>query len=270
MDIVLVGPGRAGTSLAIAVEDAGHRLLGVLGRDPARAGEAASRFGCPVLEWDRDLPAADLLLIAVRDDAIGEVAARLGGHAPGTGGAVHLSGLTPVDALAAIGDLPLGSFHPLQTLPNPENGAARLAGAWIAVTSEDDLLADRLFALAASIGAHPFEVADEAKPLYHAAAAAAANFPLAAWSMARRLFEAAGVPFEVAGPLVQAVLDNAFTLGPEAALTGPVARGDVGTVAAQLAAVRGAVPDLEEDFAAMVVAVARVAGTLDEIGPALA
>ena len=63
----------------------------------------------------------------------------------------------------------LGSFHPLQTLPDPEIGATRLGGAWVAITADSDLFADRLFALAASIGMHPFELDDAAKPLYHAA-----------------------------------------------------------------------------------------------------
>jgi predicted short-subunit dehydrogenase-like oxidoreductase (DUF2520 family) len=267
MDLLLVGPGRAGTSLAIAATNAGHRIVGVLARDDDAAADAAARFGCPVIAWDTDLPAANLLLIAVRDDAIGAVAARLAAHVAAIDGAVHLSGLTSVNALAPLRGLPVGSFHPLQTLPTPEAGAARLAGAWIAVTTDDNLLADRLFTFAASLGAHPFEVADDAKALYHAGAAAAANFPLAALSMARRLFDAAGVPFEAAAPLVRAVIDNALEMGPEAALTGPVARGDVGTVAAQVAAVRAMVPELGDDFAAMVMAVARVAGTEAEMGP---
>ena len=107
----------------------------------------------------------------------------------------------------------------------------------------------------------PFELDDADKALYHAAAAAAANYPLAALSMARRLFAAAGVPFEAAGPLVRAVVDNAFALGPDVALTGPVARGDVGTVAAQLAAVERTDPSLAPHFVSMARATAAVAGT---------
>ena len=269
MDILLVGPGRAGTSLALAAIAADHRVVGVLARDPDRAQAAAGRLGAVVLDWDADLPKADLLIIAVRDDAIAEVVDRLAGKAGAVAAAVHVSGLKPVGVLRSLGTLPVGSFHPLQTLPTPGAGAGRLAGAWIGVTTDDDLFADRLFAFAASIGAHPFELADDVKPLYHAAAAAASNYPLAALAMARRLFEAAGLDFEIAGPLVEAVTANAIAMGPEAALTGPVARGDVGTVRAQMAAVRAAAPDLAEDFAAMAMAAARVAGTTDVIGPAL-
>jgi predicted short-subunit dehydrogenase-like oxidoreductase (DUF2520 family) len=204
----------------------------------------------------------------VRDDGIAAVAERLAGIVGAVGGAVHLSGLTSVDALGALG-CPTGSFHPLQTLPTPEAGAAALRGAWIAVTTDDDLLADRLFALASSLGAHPFELADDQKPLYHAAAAAAANFPLTSLAMAERLFAAAGVDFAAAGPLVEAVVANAATMGPVAALTGPVARGDVGTVRAQVAAVAVAAPDLVGHFVALVRATAAVAGTSDVIEEAL-
>ena len=106
---------------------------------------------------------------------------------------------------------------------------------------------------------------DEDKPLYHAAAAAAANFPLAALGIAARLFEAAGVPFSAAEPLVRAVVDNAFSLGPDAALTGPIARGDLGTVAVQVAAVERSAAELAPAFRDMSRATAVVAGRADDL-----
>jgi predicted short-subunit dehydrogenase-like oxidoreductase (DUF2520 family) len=257
VDIILAGPGRAGRSLAIRVRACGHAIVGVLARHDA--GIAAAELGAEPLGWNEDLPTADLLVIAVRDDAIAEVADRLAPFSGEVDAAVHLSGLSPIGVLEPLGSA-IGSFHPLQTLPTPEVGAARLEGAWIAITTDDQVLADRLATLAESIGSRPFVLADESKGVYHAAAAAAANFPLGALSMSRRLFEAAGVPFEAAAPLVEAVVGNAFSMGPEAALTGPIARGDVGTVAAQLEAVAAAAPDLVEDFKAYGRAVAGVAG----------
>ena len=270
MNVLLAGPGRAGRSLFLRARAAGHHVAGVVGRDPARTAEAAAALDAPAISWGDPLPPADLLVIAVRDDAIGEAAASLAGGAVEVRAAVHLSGLTPVSTLEPLaGICAIGSLHPLQTLPDPEVGAARLEGAWMAVTSEDDLLADDLFRFARSLGARPFELPDDAKALYHAAAAAAANYPLAALAMSRRLIEAAAVPFEAAGPLVEAVVGNAFAMGPEAALTGPIARGDVGTVAAQRSAVEQAAPDLLEDFLAMGRAVARVAGTTDVMAEVL-
>lgn len=268
MDLSLVGPGRAGLAVTIAAQRAGHRIVGVLGRDPEAASAAASDLGTRTLSWDEPLPACDLALVAVRDDAIPEVAERLSGQCGSVGGVVHLSGLTSIKVLEPLG-VPFGSFHPLQTLPTPEVGAGRLAGAWIAVTTGDDLLADHLFTLATSLGCHPFELADDRKALYHAAAATAANFSLAVLAMSQRLFEAAGVDFAAARPLIDAVVANAAAMGPEAALTGPVARGDVATVRAQVAAVRDEVPDLAEHFVALVRATAAIAGTTDAIEEAL-
>lgn len=268
MDLSLVGPGRAGLAVTLAAKRAGHRITGVLGRDASTSAEAARQLEAPVVSWGEPLPACDLVLVAVRDDAISDVAERLIGQVAAVGAVAHLSGLKSIATLAGVG-IPFGSFHPLQTLPSPEIGADRLAGAWVAVTSDDDLLSDRLFALAASLGCHPFELADEQKPLYHAAAAAAANFTLAALAMSRRLFSAAGVDFAAAAPLIDAIVANAATMGPEAALTGPVARGDVGTVQAQVAAVRTAAPELAEHFVAMVRATAAVAGTSARIEEAL-
>jgi predicted short-subunit dehydrogenase-like oxidoreductase (DUF2520 family) len=222
------------------------------------------------LAWDRPLPSADLLVVAVRDDAVTEVAARLAAVAGAVDAAVHVSGVTPVSALAPLAASgPVGSLHPLQTLPSPEAGARKLAGAWVAVTSDDEPLAGRLSALAASLGARPFRLEDHHKPLYHAAAVAAANYPVAVLAMAERLFAAAGVDFAAAEPLVAAAVGNAFALGPTAALTGPVARGDAGAVAANVDAVRWAAPDLLEDFVALARATARVAGTTEAVDGAL-
>lgn len=267
MDLILVGPGRAGLSLALASVRAGHRIAGVLGRTDEAADAAAGRLDSVALRPGDPLPAADLLVIAVRDDDIPEVVEDLGVSGD-LGGAVHLSGMRSIRVLEPIG-VPIGSFHPLQTLPDPDRGSERLAGAWVAVTTDDDLFADRLFGFAADLGMHPFELQDDQKALYHAGAAAAANFTLANLALANRLLEAAGVDATVAGPLVRAVTDNALAMGPEAALTGPVARGDVGTVRAQIEAVRASMPDMAEHFEAMVRATAAIAGTTEAISEAL-
>jgi len=264
--IVLAGPGRAGWSLARRFRRVGHEVAGVAGRRPVEAERAAADLGTAAVAWEGTLPACDLMIVAVRDDAIEEVARHLAPRSREVAAAVHLSGLKPSAALAPLASaMPVGSFHPLQTLPNPDVGAERLEGAWVAVSSEDNLFADRLFAVARSLGMHPFELDDDCKAVYHAAAAAAANFTVTSLAMAQRLFAAAGVPLDAAQPLVRAVVDNSFSLGPAAALTGPVARGDVGTVRAQIAAVTEWDRDLAADFVAMVRATGRLAGTLDEI-----
>jgi predicted short-subunit dehydrogenase-like oxidoreductase (DUF2520 family) len=261
VNLILVGPGRAGMSVALRCVASGHRLAGVLARRPDAADRAGARLGTVRLEWDADLPPADLVLVAVSDDAIAGVGARLAPMAGAVEGAVHLSGLVSVSALATLAPrCPIGSFHPLQTLPDPDLGSSLLEGCWVAVTG-DEPLASRLQSLAVSLGARPFALADASKPIYHAAASAAANFPVAALALSRRLFEAAGVDFEVAFPLIRGAIGSTLALGPEAAMTGPVARGDLGTVAAQLAAVRDAAPAELDDFRAMARAAARTAGS---------
>lgn len=266
MRITLVGPGRAGTAVALAAVAAGHEISAVVARRPSAAADAAAALGATALALGDPFPGSDLLILGVRDDAIGQVAGEVADAASGIPSAVHLSGLAPVGELQPlqIRGLAVGSFHPLQTLPTPEAGARRLPGAWIAVTSADIGLRESLWELASSMGARPFDLEDAAKPLYHAAAAAAANFPLAALAMASDLFDRAGVPFEAAGPLVSAVVANAFELGPRAALTGPVARGDVGTIERQLEAVATDAPEWLDAFRAFVGELAQLTGRAEQ------
>jgi predicted short-subunit dehydrogenase-like oxidoreductase (DUF2520 family) len=265
LDIILAGPGRAGTAVCLAAKRAGHRVVAVAGRTTERVEAAADRLGALALRLDDELPGADLLIIGVRDDAIQSVATGLAVHSSRVDAAVHLSGLTPVDALEPLEDAghATGVLHPLQTLPTAEAGAEALAGCWIAVTASDDRLAADLDEFATSLGSHPFALPDEARAVYHAAAAAAANGTIAVLDLAAALFGSAGVPFEASRPLVEAVVDNAFHLGPHAALTGPIARGDVGTVAAQVHAVAENVPEQLGRFVALCRLIADVAGTAD-------
>ncbi len=251
-------------SLALASTRAGHEVIGVLGRSSAPT--AAAELGSSELSWDELLPAADLLVIAVRDDSIGEIAERLASRAIGVGSAVHMSGSVSVDVLSPIAEVGLatGGLHPLQSLPFADTGSRRLAGAWAGITALDSGLHATLVELATSLGMVPFDLPDAVRPLYHAGASAAANYVVGSLALASRLFRAAGVPWEAAVPLIEAVVKNAIELGPDAALTGPIARGDVATVEQQLAAIQDAVPGLHADFADIARAVAHLAGREDD------
>lgn len=229
MNIEIVGPGRAGGALAIAAHRAGHQIVSIRGRDTERI-EALSDMvavtAAPI----------DLRIIAVSDRSISAVASSLATEPPVA--TVHVSGAIGVESLAPIAaeGASVGSFHPLQTFPDPGRGADALAGSWIGITS-DEPLRSVLRDLARSLGCTPFDVADVDKSLYHAGASAAANFTVASLGLSRRFLEHAGVPFEAVRPLVEAAVANAFAVGPEAALTGPVVRGDVETVRSQIDAV---------------------------------
>ena len=256
MNIALYGTGRAAGALGIAFTNAGHRIVGVHGR-------TAEHIALTTALFDVTQGLADLRVIAVSDDAIEGVARDLADHTVAVP-TVHVSGAVSVaalDPIAATGSQ-VGSFHPLQTMPDPVNGARQLRGAWIGITAPQPLYGE-LATLADSIGSRPFSLTDENKALYHAAAAASANFVLAALAVAESLFDAAGVPFEAAIPLVDAIVENAFALGPRAALTGPIARGDIATVGKQLEAVHEESQELYAQFVSLARATAHIAGTSD-------
>jgi predicted short-subunit dehydrogenase-like oxidoreductase (DUF2520 family) len=266
MRIVLVGPGRAGQSVAIAANGAGHDIVAVAAREAGRACGVARRLDATALQIGEPFPAVDLVIVAVSDSAIEEVAGQVAPVARNAAAsAIHLSGAVSVAALEPFAEqgLSVGSLHPLQTMPTANRGARALAGAWMAVTAHEPLQSE-LHRFATTLGGVPFDLRDEHRVAYHAAAAAAANFPMAALAIAERLMAASGVPFEAVRPLAEAIVSNAFDVGPLASLTGPIARGDTRTISAQTAAVRATAPDIASAFEAMVEATTEIAATRSE------
>jgi len=215
--------------MALASERAGHEIVGVLSRS------GSTRW--TDLAWDEDLPDCDVVLIAVRDDAIVEVSHRLAPYLPNVGVVAHMSGFTPVLVLHHLQErgIAVGGFHPLQSLPDPETGADALAGAFVAIGG-DDLAVDMLTHLASTLDLTHFILDDRSRPAYHAAAAAAANFVVTALAVSADLYESAGVDPAVSRPLVEKVVGNVFDHGPASSLTGPIARGDIDTVIGHLTA----------------------------------
>lgn len=229
MRLIIVGPGRAGGAMGLAAEAAGHELVGVLSRSPTDRWEN--------LAWDAALPEADVVFIAVRDEAIADVAGRIAPHVSEVGVVAHLSGFTPVLVLHDIQErgTAVGGFHPLQSLPDPETGARALAGSYVGIDG-DQLAVDVLTHLATSLGMEPFRLDDAARPAYHAAAAAAANFVVTSLAVSADLFESAHIDPKVSRPLVETAVANVFDKGPAASLTGPIVRGDIETVIGHLEA----------------------------------
>jgi predicted short-subunit dehydrogenase-like oxidoreductase (DUF2520 family) len=208
----IIGPGRAGTSLALALTNVGWDVAPMLGRRDDVTDAAAG---------------VQLLVLATPDDVISEVAAEVR-PVPSTVVA-HLSGSL---GLAALGDHPRkAAFHPLVSLPTPEVGAKRLIGAWYAVAG--DVLADKVVA---ALGGRAFAVDDDDRALYHAAAAIASNHLVALMGQVERLAGRVDVPFEAYHDLARSTLDNVAKLGPRKALTGPAARGDQATLRRHLRA----------------------------------
>jgi predicted short-subunit dehydrogenase-like oxidoreductase (DUF2520 family) len=204
--------------------------VNVIGR--GRVGSAvAARLeerGIPLLERD-----AELTLLCVPDMAIRDLAQ---GLSLGHGWIGHVSGATPLSALDPHERR--FSVHPLQTFTRAR-GPEQLDGAWAAVTAETAEARELGFELAHVLGLQPFELADEARPLYHAGAAIASNYLVTLHRVASELFAAAGAPPEALEPLMKRTIENGFEL------TGPIERGDWETVEAHRAAIREVRPDLE-------------------------
>lgn len=254
---MIVGLGRAGGSLALAAGAAGHEVVGVIGRAPAH------RYGPPIND-DSDLPEAELCLICVRDDQIESAVESLVGRTPLTPVVAHVSGFVPITVLQPLATSSIGGFHPLQTLPDPESGAAALSGSYAGIDG-DELAYDTLTHFAVSLGMTPFRLRDELRPLYHAAAAAAANFVVASLASSADLLRATGIDPRVTRPLVEQVVRNVFESGARAALTGPIARGDTETVVGHLVAAHEVSEMVGVQFRLLAEATAILAGRYGEV-----
>ncbi|HXZ58452.1 MAG TPA: DUF2520 domain-containing protein [Gaiellaceae bacterium] len=177
---------------------------------------------------------AELTVLCVPDMAIRDVAQGLSlGHGRWV---AHVSGATPLAALDPHEQR--FSLHPLQTFTR-SRGPEQLDGAWAAVTAETDEARELGFELARTLGLQPFELADRARPLYHAGAAIASNYLVTLHRAASELLAAAGAPPEALEPLMRRTIENGFEL------TGPIERGDWATVEAHREAIRSVRPDLE-------------------------
>lgn len=258
MQLVIIGPGRAGGSIALAASRAGHEIVGVVSR---RGGHG---YG-PEITLDQPMPECDIVFVAVRDDDIPAVVESL---EPVTGNAAtvaHLSGFVPIAALSRLQrhDVAVGGFHPLQSLPDPETGASALRGSHVAVDG-DPLAVDTLIHFADTLGMIPFRLEDPARPAYHAAAAAASNFVVTSLAIAADLFSAASVDPAVARPLVERAVANVFEKGADASLTGPISRGDTDTVVGHLAAAREVSEEVGTQFSLMAEATAIRAGRAED------
>jgi predicted short-subunit dehydrogenase-like oxidoreductase (DUF2520 family) len=257
MDIALVGAGRVGTALAVLLARAGHRIVGASGRDRSRARVEAFLPGVPFVPPTEAVEGAEAVILGVPDDAIAPLCADLAAADALRSGrfVAHLSGAAPLLALdpaRAAGALVL-SLHPLQTFPDVEAGIERLPGSAVAVTAWDQDAYVVGEHLAEDAGGRPFRIPEERRALYHAAAVFCSNYLVAVEGLAERLFRVAGVdePVRAFGPLARATLDNVLRAGPAAALTGPVARGDAGTVRRNLEALSTHAPDAVSAYVAL-------------------
>ena len=244
--ISIVGPGTVGTALGILAARAGLTVAAVGGRDAGKTQRAAARMAPEVqsLSIHDAAGAGELVFLTVSDDAIETVCndlARAGAFRSGATVA-HCSGSLGSDALAAARACRclVGSMHPLQTFPTPEAVLERLAGAFCFCEGDPEAVAV-LTAVAEAIGANAAELSSDTKALYHAAAVMAGNYVTTLLDAAVAMGERAGIDPRIAqqamAVLAATTAINATDMDLARSLTGPVARGDVGTIRRHLRAI---------------------------------
>jgi len=249
-----IGAGRVGAALLAALARAGHRATAVSAVSAASRRRADALVpDVPVLPPDEVLGACELVILAVPDDVLAGLVSGLAASGRARAGTlvVHTSGAhgtDVLDPLTRVGCLPL-ALHPVMTFTGTAVDVERLAGACFGVTAPDELrLAGE--ALVIEMGAEPVWVPEQARPMYHAALAFGANNLVTVVNVAAELLADAGIeePRRMLGPLLGAALDNALRHG-DAALTGPVARGDANTVRTHLDVL--AEPELRAAYVAL-------------------
>ena len=253
----VVGAGRVGAVLAAALQSAGHSIVAVAGEsDASRARIASLLPGVPVEKPTAVARACDLLLLTVPDDMLGNVvktmtdagAIRPGMYVAHTSGRHGLAILEPAAAIGAH----VMAVHPAMTFSGTSVDLARLTGCVFGLTAATP--ADRAFAeaLVQDLGGKPMWVPEEMRTLYHAGLAHGANHLVTLVTEAMEILAAAGAtdPAGTLRPLLTAALDNALDHG-DAALTGPIVRGDAGTVAAHLDDVRTNAPQTLASYVSM-------------------
>jgi predicted short-subunit dehydrogenase-like oxidoreductase (DUF2520 family) len=237
----IVGAGRAGTAMGVALARAGHAIVAVSAISDASIRRVHANFPDALIADPAEVVGrADLALLTVPDDVLPDlvgglvatgtpVAGRMLAHASGR------YGITVLEPATRAGALPL-ALHPVMTFTGRDEDVDRLKGLCFGVTSPD-VLRPAAEGLVIEMGGEPVFIAEADRPLYHAAIAFAANHLITLVTSASDLLGSAGVaePSRLLGPLLTASLDNALRFG-DAGLTGPVARGDAGTVASHMAA----------------------------------
>jgi len=256
--IGIVGAGAVGTALGVALSRAGWQIHAVASRDPGRRDHFRSLVEVTRVFADPEpiLDEVELIILAVPDDVVPALAGSLrmySGQAM-----VHTSGALGAEVLAPAmaAGTQIGSFHPLVAFADTERAIAALHGATVAIEG-DDQLAGLLADMAEAVGATAVRLAPGSKAAYHAAAVLAAGGFVALLDAIAELGRVAGLDeagsLAIYGPLIEGTLGNARALGIRAALTGPMTRGDIGTLRAHLDTLRQQAPGVLDLYIAAAV-----------------
>lgn len=250
--VAIVGAGNVGKVLGKALKDKGYQITASFARTEGSRQIAAALLNCPVYsEPENTVGGAEIVFLTTPDRVIKEVCERIAAKKGFTKGqlVLHTSGAHSSEILSAAREQGAGvlSFHPLQTFPELKAGLRSLPGTFFAV--EGDAKAFPVAAeMVQALGGRMFSIPTDMKAIYHAAACVACNYLATLMDMALKMYGLMDIPpgdaFASLAPLIYSTLNNIGKLGPEKALTGPVARGDVPTISAHLGALRVHAPEL--------------------------
>ncbi|NLL58405.1 MAG: DUF2520 domain-containing protein [Firmicutes bacterium] len=250
--VSVIGTGNVGKVLGYALKKRGYKIVGAFSRTEKSRQLAAQLLECPVFsEPEKAVCDADIVFLTTPDRVINETCNRIAKEKGFRKGQVviHTSGAHSSEILASArqqGTAAL-SFHPLQTFPELEMGLRSLPGTFFAVEGDEEAfpVAEEMIQ---ALEGQMLSIPTEMKVIYHAAACVACNYLASLLDMALKMFELMNIPpkkaFESLSPLIYSTLKNIGELGPEKALTGPVARGDISTISAHLEAMKELAPEL--------------------------
>jgi predicted short-subunit dehydrogenase-like oxidoreductase (DUF2520 family) len=244
-----IGAGTVGTALAARLSQSGYPVVAVASRRRESAQKLSDAVGyCPVLDTNQAAADnAELIFITTPDDAIAPVVAGIEWH-PGQS-VVHCSGADSVASLepARKAGARVGAFHPLQTFASVEQAIENMPGSTFALEAEEPLLSI-LKEMAAALGGNWVVLKASDKVLYHTSAVIACNYLVTLVKIASDLWQSFGVPPKQATqallPLLRGTLHNIETIGIPNCLTGPIARGDIGTINKHLDALAEIAPQI--------------------------
>lgn len=291
LTVGIISAGRVGSALGVALERAEHVVVACSAISRASRDRAHRRLpDTAVLPADEVAGRAELLILAVPDAVLADVVSGLAATnavRPGTI-VVHTSGANGVGILAPLtaqGCIPL-AIHPAMTFTGADEDIVRLSDTCFGITAADEIGYAIAQSLVLEIGGEPFGVREDARPLYHAALAHASNHVVTVLADALDALRAAlsgqellgqeligdapgGLPERIIGPLVRAAVENTLQRG-QAALTGPVARGDASAVAGHLVALADIDSQLAQGYCANSLRTAQRAHAPEEVFAVLA
>lgn len=253
LKVGFIGAGTVGTALALRLSAKGYPVVAVSSRTCASAEKLArSISGCHAAKNNQAVAdMVDFAFITTPDDVIGTVATEVKWH-PGQG-VVHCSGADSTEVLKPARKLGarVGAFHPLQTFASVKQAIDNIPGSTFALEAEEPLLTT-LKEMANALDGHWIELKASDKVVYHAAAVLACNYLVTLVKLATDLWQTFNIPRQEAiralMPLLQGTLNNVENIGIPDCLTGPIARGDIGTITKHLNALEKADPSLVSTY----------------------